>query len=173
MPKCVHLTWMDSNMIGFNYAKDSRQWNLSQMFSLLFHHRCIWMAIGREAGTSTTINSVKSFQKWQKNVALQMIKSLTCSMQWVERSSINHTCTATTDGVMAIIQSIWAMISWPKRFLKKSWISTLRTPRVERVNELDRVEEIKSRFWSYLKSIYDDINHPKKWLIINKNLLEI
>ena len=36
-----------------------------------------------------------------------------------------------------------------------------------------KIHNHSPRFWSYLKSIYEDIEYPKTWLIKHKNILEI
>jgi len=58
----------------------------------------------------------------------------------------------------------WKIIMAPKKIIKYVVLHELVHT---------KIHNHSPRFWSYLKSIYDDINYPKKWLINNKNLLEI
>jgi len=131
-PRSAHSTWRDSNMNGSPSAKDSRTWPQSQIFLLSFHHHSIWTDMLRAARTSTTTISVRKFQKWPRSAELEMIRSLTYSTQWVAKIYKPPTCTATTDGAMASIQSTPARMLWASRFFQRLWTTIWRNPRVDR-----------------------------------------
>lgn len=58
----------------------------------------------------------------------------------------------------------WKIIMAPKKIIKYIILHELVHT---------KIHNHSPKFWLHLKSIYDDINYPKDWLIKNKNLLEI
>ena len=58
----------------------------------------------------------------------------------------------------------WKIIMAPKKIIKYVVLHELMHT---------KIHNHSPRFWSYLKSIYEDIDYPKTWLIKNKNILEI
>jgi predicted metal-dependent hydrolase len=58
----------------------------------------------------------------------------------------------------------WKIIMAPKKVIRYVVLHELAHT---------KIHNHSPRFWSYLKSIYEDINYPKAWLKINKNTLEM
>ena len=58
----------------------------------------------------------------------------------------------------------WKIIMAPKKIIKYIVLHELAHT---------KFHNHSPRFWSYLKSIYEDIEYSKNWLVKNKNLLEV
>lgn len=58
----------------------------------------------------------------------------------------------------------WKIIMAPKKIIRYVVLHELAHT---------KIHNHSPRFWSYLKSIYEDIEYSKNWLVKNKNLLEI
>ena len=58
----------------------------------------------------------------------------------------------------------WKIIMAPKKIIRYIVLHELAHT---------KIHNHSPRFWSYLKSIYEDIQYSKNWLVKNKNLLEI
>ena len=58
----------------------------------------------------------------------------------------------------------WKIIMAPKKIIRYVVLHELAHT---------KIHNHSPKFWSYLKSIYEDIDYPKAWLIKHKNILEI